>query len=811
MSFAEVAVDAPVGYGRTLSYSVPSSMELEPGQLVWVPLGPRPVQGIAFQLADHSQVEATRPVIAPVEPSPLISGLGLELARWISTHYMSSLFEAGSLMLPPGFETRVRAYLRQAYGGSGAYPGMTSIATEALDRLAGHGEIEERTLNRSLGRDAGRELRNLVNRGVVERRWEMPSPKMSHRYDCYLKATTPAEEDGDPLSDIRSEKQRDLYGVLVGSQDPILRSYANKDYGTPAVERLIQRGLVALQWIRVEREPELQRDAGEGAELNITLTHQQQQALVEITAAMEGGPGACSSFLLHGVTGSGKTEVYLRALERCLALGKTGIFLVPEISLTPQTVHRLNARFPGRVAVLHSRLSVGERFDQWWKVRHGDYDVVVGPRSALFAPLADLGLIIMDEEHEWTYKQRDAAPRYHTREVALKLAGLAGAIVVMGSATPDVETYYRARRGIHALLELPTRVAVSAAGGTTSAPLAQVQVCDMRRELKKGNRSIFSRELAEALQGSMGRGEQAVLFINRRGSSTVVQCRDCGHSLRCRRCSITLTSHSADQRLLCHQCNNRTSYPKVCPQCGSPRIRYLGLGTQRVMDELKKQFPSITALRWDSDTAGVSRGHESIMARFQRGEAQVLVGTQMVAKGLHVPNVSLVGVVLADIGLNLPDFRAGERAFQLLCQVAGRAGRGIAPGRVIIQTYNPTHYAVSAAAAQDYARLYSGEIEYRRSYLNPPFSGLIHMVYQHTNTGAAQAEAERMGRVLRQKAYSTGRGSVDVVGPAPAFPERVRGRYRWHIVLRGRDLRTFLDAITLPQGWTLDVDPVTVM
>ena len=814
MSFAEVAVDAPFGYGRTLSYSIPPSMELEPGQLVWVPLGPRPVQGIVFHLADQPQVEATRPVIAPVEPSPILSEVGLELARWISTYYMSSLFEAASLMLPPGFETQVRAYLQRATGRGEAYAGLSPKATAALDRLPDHGEVAESALRRAMDRDGERELRSLLNRGLVERRWEMPQPRLSHRYECYIQTAKPPVGNGDPLSDIKSGKQKDLYFALLGSKDHLLRSYANKDYGAPAVDGLLKRGLVALQWVRVAREPELQVEAESVDGFNITLTREQRRALGAITASMEGRPGEGGpggSFLLHGVTGSGKTEVYLSALERCLALGKTGIFLVPEISLTPQTVHRLSARFPGRVAVLHSRLSVGELFDQWWKVRHGEYDVVVGPRSALFAPLGDLGLIVMDEEHEWTYKQQDTAPRYHTRNVALKLSSLTGAAVVMGSATPDVETYYRAKRGIHTLMELPTRVATSPAGGTTSASLAHVEVCDMRRELREGNRSIFSRKLAEDLQRCVDKGEQAVLFINRRGSSTVVQCRDCGHSLLCRRCSVTLTSHAADQKLLCHQCNARTSYPKACPQCRSPRIRYLGLGTQRVMDELKKQFPTITALRWDSDTAGVSRGHESIMARFQRGEAQVLVGTQMVAKGLHVPNVSLVGVMLADIGLNLPDFRAGERAFQLLCQVAGRAGRGIASGRVIIQTYNPTHYAVSAAAAQDYAALYSREIEYRRSYSNPPFSRLIHMVYQHTNAAAAQTEAERMGRVLRRDAYSAGLGDFDVVGPAPAFPERVRGRYRWHIVLRGRDIRTFLESVTLPQGWTLDVDPVTVM
>ena len=333
----------------------------------------------------------------------------------------------------------------------------------------------------------------------------------------------------------------------------------------------------------------------------------------------------------------------------------------------------------------------------------------------------------------------------------------------------------------------------------------------MRQELKEGNRSIFSRTLATALHQCINRGEQAILFLNRRGSATVVQCRDCGYALHCRRCTVVLTYHGADMRLLCHHCNRRSPLPRGCPQCRSPRIRYLGLGTQRVVEELGRLLPDVTALRWDRDSAHTPHAHKSIMERFLRGEAQVLIGTQMVAKGLHVPKVTLVGVVLADIGLNLPDFRAGERAFQLLCQVAGRAGRGVSPGRVILQTYNPTNYAVLAAAGQDYALLYSTEIQFRRQHGNPPFNQLVHMTYLHANDAACQRDAGKMGRVLRQRAYSQGLTDVEVVGPAPAFPERVRGRYRWHVILRGRNLRSFLEGVTIPQGWTVDVDPVTVL
>ena len=810
MRYVEVAVDAPIAYDRTLSYSVPDRFGVEPGQMVWVPLGQRPTQGIVFEAVPRPQVDATRDVIAPVEPSPLLTPIGLQLARWMSRYYMSSLFSAAALMLPPGFEKRVRPYLRA--GGDPPH-GLTSGESALVDLLANRGRITEREAAKSLGSQD--ELRRLVRRGLVERRWELLRPGASHKYECRIRLAELDTPDTMPVLG-RAPRQLALYNALASSHAPLPLSVVNVEYGPGAVTALLSKGLLAMEWTRTRREPAiLSRGDGRG-EVPVTPTREQERAVARIVLALEGKSQGERAFLIYGVTGSGKTEVYLRALESCLARGKRGIFLVPEIALTPQTVHRLTARFPGRVAILHSRLSPGEQFDQWWRVRDGEYDVVVGPRSALYAPLPDLGLIVVDEEHEWTYKQQEAVPYYHARRVALKLAELSGAVVVMGSATPDVETYYGAKRGEYPLLELPYRVAASGAktAPAKAAPegsMARVEISDMRRELKEGNRSIFSRALAESLSECVERGQQAVLFLNRRGSSTVVQCRDCGHALKCRRCSITLTYHSSDEKLRCHQCNSRSNPPRACPACRSPRIRYLGLGTQRVVEELRHLLPKVTALRWDRDAARTPRAHEAIMERFVMGEAQVLIGTQMVAKGLHVPNVTLVGILLADIGLNLPDFRAGERAFQLLCQVAGRAGRGPVPGRVVIQTYDPENYAVEAAAAQDYEHLYEKEIDFRRQLSNPPFTRLVHMTYLHTSLEACQREATRTGRVLRRQAYSLGLTDIEVVGPAPAFPERARGKYRWHIVLRGQNLHSFLEGVGIPEGWMVDVDPISVL
>ena len=562
------------------------------------------------------------------------------------------------------------------------------------------------------------------------------------------------------------------------------------------------------------------------------LTPAQTDALARIVEAIESPSQHPHAFLLHGVTGSGKTEVYLQAISQVVERGRRAIYLVPEIALTPQTVQRVNARFPGRVAITHSGLTDREKFDQWWQIRDGDYDVVVGPRSALFAPVPNLGLIVIDEEHEWTYKQAEGKPYYHARTAALELARLHDATLVLGSATPDVESYYHARQGRYRLLELPHRIRVAGdspdakseqqddrppsapadAAVATYDGLAEVEVADMRRELREGNRSIFSRALSVGLKDCIEQGQQAILFLNQRGNSPMVQCRDCGYVVTCSSCSTTLTYHSSDSRLRCHRCNRRSRMPSVCRQCQGRHIRQLGIGTQRVVDEVKNLFPQVSVERWDSDSARSGLAPDETMKRLSDGDIQVLVGTQMVAKGLDLPNVTLVGIVLADVGIYRPDFRAGERAFGLLCQVAGRAGRGADRGRVIIQTYNPDHYAVAAAARQDYASLFNTEIAARRRQGNPPINRLIRFLYQDMNPTTCQRQAMAVARLFRERIRSQGLTDVRVIGPAPGIPPRIRGRYRWHVLLRGRNLHRFLEDVDLPtRDVTIDVDPLDLL
>jgi primosomal protein N' (replication factor Y) len=487
-------------------------------------------------------------------------------------------------------------------------------------------------------------------------------------------------------------------------------------------------------------------------------------------------------------------------------MGKRGICLIPEIALTTQTVERFANRFPGRVAVLHSGLSLGEQFDEWEWLQKGNCDVVVGPRSALFAPQPDLGLIIMDEEHEWTYKQEDKSPRYHARDVALKLAQLSGAAVILGSATPDIESFHKAQLGQYQLVELRERITPQG-----YSPLPQVSIVDMKEELKAGHTGLFSRSLLTAIKKALEQNEQTILFLNRRGTATFVRCSNCGFVFRCPRCSVALTYHSVEKKLTCHRCHYSTPVPQTCPQCPSQRLRFSGIGTQRVEDEVRHLFPKARLLRWDKDVITKRRAHEELLRIFRDHRADILIGTQMIAKGLDLPQVTLAGIISADTGLNFPDFRAGERTFQLLCQVAGRAGRGVKAGNVIIQTYSPENYAIQAAARHDYVRFYDQEIDYRRQFNYPPFSHFIRLVYTHTNNDLCHREAERMGKLILREKESKGIADLNLIGPVPAFASRVRGRYRWQIILRGSDPAQALSEITLPQGWTVDVDPVGVV
>ncbi len=811
MRYAEVAVDAVVGHSRTFSYSMPPRFIVESGQLVWVPFGRRVLQGLVVELVAVPNVPETRDILQPVEPSPLISPGQIQLGCWISAHYRCSLFTAIAPLLPPGFEAHVRSRITAVPGAEPADGNLRPESTQALAELAEKKTgLDEDDFTKLLGRNGSRELGRLVDKGLVRRRLTMPRPRVAPKYESFLLPSLmsqPPEDAGSGQEPNLPPRQERLLAAVREQRAPYPVTLANREFGNGVGQTLFRKGLVAMEWVRAESATTAKPESTTSRGLH-SLTPHQSAALSRIQDVLGDPKLQPRSFLLHGVTGSGKTEVYLRAIDQVVGQGRQAIFLVPEISLTPQTLDRVNAWFPGRVAVMHSKLTPRQQFDQWWDIREGKYDVVVGPRSSLFAPMADLGLIVLDEEHEWTYKQIETHPLYHARATALQLGRITGAPVLMGSATPDVETYYAAEKGQHILLELPERVS---AGPDRVSRLAEVQVCDMRRELREGNRSIFSRVLAQGLKDCLSDGHQAILFLNRRGASSIVQCRDCGHVVTCRSCSVSLTYHSTQSRLLCHRCNRRGRMPSTCPACGGIHIRQLGAGTQRVVEEVKKLLPEASVDRLDADATRSGQDLEQTMARLSGGETQVLVGTQMVAKGLDIPNVTLVGVVLADIGLFLPDFRAGERAFGLLCQVAGRAGRGEARGHVIVQTYNPDHYAIRAAADQDYLALYQHEIDARREMGSPPFNQLVHLVFQDRNDNQALRLATETRRFLLHRAQAHGLTDIDIVGPAPGIPSRVRGRYRWHLILRGPALLRFMEGVEFPPGCTVDVDPVHVL
>ena len=817
MRYAEVAVSSPPARRKTFSYTVPDRLSVEVGQAVWVPFGSRFIQGIVFDLSARPLVEETKEIAVVIDPHPLLSPAQVELARWISERYLSPLFAAAALMLPPGFERKVITFVHPRPNPSQlTISSLTAQQSEVLRLLERMGKTKIAEVAKALGqRRAKLVVDQLQRKGLVVKLQELERIKVRPRLIPHLRlaveASAASQEAARLLASGRkAPKQADLLRLLIVESQPIPLSEARRHVQcSPAVvHSLERRGLLCIEQIEVWRDPLSHRNFAPS--VPPVLTQAQETAWRSIQASLTEsakGDGAKppAVFLLHGVTGSGKTEVYLRALAQAVSLGRRGIVLVPEISLTPQTIDRFASRFPNRVAVLHSRLSLGEQFDEWQRIREGAFDVVIGSRGAIFAPQPNLGLIVIDEEHEWTYKQQESPPRYHARDVAIKLAELTGAVVILGSATPDVTSYYRTQAGDCHLLELPGRITPHGA-----SPLPPVEVVDLKEELKSGNRSIFSRSLFQAISEALEKQDQVILFLNRRGSATFVQCRNCGFVLRCRRCQVSLTYHAAEASLLCHQCNYRARVPQVCPECGSQRIRFLGLGTQKVEEEAARAFAGARLLRWDRDVTKGKHSHEEILDRFLAHQADILIGTQMVAKGLDMPQVTLVGVISADTGLHLPDFRAAERTFQTLCQVAGRAGRGLCGGRVIVQTYTPEHEAIQAAAKHDYAAFYEREISYRRQYHNPPFTRLARLTYSHTSAALGQGEAERMSRLLLAERDSRGE-EVDIIGPSPAFIQRLRGRFRWQIILRGPDPSHLLAEVPLPQGWAVDIDPASLL
>ncbi len=658
---------------------------------------------------------------------------------------------------------------------------------------------------------------------------------MAKRYRCSLCETLrlmiPAEMRGGRIAEKRvsiarlvrpvsdadraalSRAKKQLAALELLSAGPLPTAVVNAQF-PGAVKALSDKGLIVVDEEETYRRPHGTIETERAKEP--TLTRQQRFAVDTLERAMNAGGGR---FLLHGVTGSGKTEVYIRLIRECFKRGKTAIVLVPEIALTPQMVNWFRSRFGDDAAVLHSRLSAGERFDEWRRIRHGGAQVVIGARSAVFAPLSNIGAIIVDEEHEHTYFS-EHRPRYDAREVARMRAEQAGAVLLLGSATPSIASYMKCMPGVKphnkiSLIEMDARV--------NGRDLPEVDIVDMAKEFSKGNNSIFSAKLQTALRECIGSGRQAMLLMNRRGYNTFVSCRSCGYVVKCDQCDVAMTFHMADNLMRCHYCGHEIPPPTTCPECESPYIRYFGAGTQRVEEELHKLLPGIPVGRMDIDTTREKDSHERILGAFRRGETRVLVGTQMIAKGLDFPNVTLVGVVAADMTLNVPDYRSAERAFQLLTQAAGRAGRAKDPGKVIVQTYEPNHYAIQLAAKQDYRAFYHQEADYRRKGLYPPFTVLARLLATSKDEADAQAAAEKMEADLRAWLEKRPEMLRDVVKihTRPAPMKRLRGEYRFQVFVKmyakgaSDEILVFMEQQAEEQAHSvkldLEVNPVNLM
>jgi len=816
LRLVEVAVDAAGARTGTYTYSVPAELaDLVLGEAVLVDFGRRQALGIILAETDRSPGTPPRPIVDRVRADgPLLPPLGLRLAGWIAAHYLAPPALVIRAMLPPGLLERLELVAERTPGRrNGPAEGPPIVpADDATRDLLEQLERGPRPVRDLAGPDgrAGlmRRLRTLEADGDVSLDWVLTGSGAGPRYERWIRVLDPgrvaaaalaegARAAGRPLG----PRQVDALAELIASATGELPSAElGGRHGTAAVAGLVRRGLADAEVRERPRRPLATRPAGRRGSRppSSELLPAQREALDRIRAAIEARNPR--PLLLDGVTGSGKTAIYVEAIATALEIGRPALLLVPEIALALPLVDRLRRDLDARIALVHSGLGDGERADEWRRIRAGDVDVVVGTRLAVAAPLADVGLVIVDEEHDAAYKS-DRTPRLQARDAAIRLAELAGAATVLGSATPAVDSMGRARAGTYDRVVLPVRPV-----GT----LPHVEIVDLRAELAAGQRGLLSRSLQAALGGlDTAARDQAILVLNRRGTASVVLCRDCGHVQACPDCERPLVYHQAGTTLRCHHCGRATPVASRCPACGSPRIRYLGGGTERLEREVRETFPNLRVGRLDRDVVEHRGAAERVVDAFTGGSLDVLVGTSLVAKGLDIPSVTLVGIVSSDVALNLPDERAAERTYQLLVQAIGRAGRGDRPGRAIVQTYQPEHPAIVAAATGDRVEFYDAELALRERFGSPPFGRLVKLTVGVADPVAAEREAAAMAQRLRDRATERGVGGV-VVGPAPAYIARRADRWRWNVVLRGDDPVALLDG-GLDAPWSIDVDPESLL
>jgi len=808
-SESRVEVALPLPIHRTFTYRTEGPPP-PVGTRVLVPFRREERIGWVVGAGDPGDIKGLRWVLDVLEGEPSVSPDVLKLARWMADYYVAPLGIALRTALPAVLSDASRDYLTLVPADPGELRPREARLVRALSERAGATNVK--TLSRSLAMGSiWPDIRALAARGVVRHETvPPPEPPVKTRRVVRITRHLEALQERDEVFG-RAGRQSEAYGLIEasGGEAELAHLTGVAGFSRSVVAGLEEKGLVELVDEEVMRDPFVDQDPAPPPDH--VLTPAQRAALSPLLEALD--TEAPSPFLLHGVTGSGKTLVYVELIREALARGKTAVVLVPEIALTPQTVSRFRSHFGDMVAVLHSGLSDGERYDAWRQLRSGEKRLAVGARSALFAPLEDLGVVVVDEEHDGSYKQSEA-PRYHARDLAVMRARECGAVCVLGSATPSLETWHNARSGKFTLLSLPERV-----GGAT---LPDVRVVDLRS--KKETRPagwterVLSPPLVEAVEERLRKEEQVILLLNRRGYASFVQCRECGEVDECPNCSVSLTYHRLTHRLVCHHCRHEAEAPQRCGRCGGGDLSYKGLGTEQVERVTAETFAGARIARMDVDTTSGKWAHQKILSRVESGDVDILLGTQMIAKGLDFPRVTLVGVINADVGIHLPDFRASERTFQLLSQVAGRAGRGKLGGEVIIQTSIPEHYAIRAAVQHDFVGFASRELEERRRPEYPPHVRLANVVLSSPDREAAASAAEAAARWLRSEGGATGPA---VVGPAPAPIEKLHGRWRWHFLVRsgsharlGRAIRRLAEDFTLPPGdvrMAIDRDPVALL
>ena len=816
--YVEVAV--PVHVLTTFIYRLPDALQAKahPGSRIAVPFGRKLVTG--YIVALHTELrsdsslkeENIKDALDILDTFPLVTSELLELTRWVSEYYLAPWGEVLKAALPPGVSPRVEHFVS-----------ITDAGRVELDQAAADTENPRRRLLEMVNeagtialasaaarlKDDGvaKVARLLAREGLLDIEQQSGRDSVRAKLERRVRLSTEPSSQNPENKKLNDAQSRVIESLKNEESLAFPELLARSHVGPSPVLTLANRKLVEIFEQPLRRDPLSSSPAA--AVTDYVLTEDQEKVIAEINLALDGH--SYSPFLLHGVTGSGKTEVYIRAMRVALKLGRSALMLVPEIALTPVFSRRLRMHFGEQVAIFHSSLSKGERFDEWTRVRNGTARIVIGTRSAVFAPIQDLGLVIVDEEHESTYRQQDS-PHYNARDTAIVRAQKQAAVVVLGSATPSLESFHNASTGKYKYLQLPNRL-----GGR---PLAVAEIIDMRAAFERHQRpAIFSDELLRAIEATHGRGEQSIILLNRRGYSSFVLCRSCGESIQCPNCDVTLTYHRSERVIICHYCNHREPAPAKCPSCDGKYIYYIGEGTQQIEEKLRTLFPAIRIARIDRDTTSRRHAFEKSLHDFSEGDIDMLVGTQILAKGHDFPNVTLVGVVSVDAGLALPDFRAAERAFQLLTQVAGRAGRGDLAGKVLIQTYHPYHYALRHASGQDYAGFYEEEIRHRQNHSYPPFVALASLLVHGPKLDQVRSDALQLRKEL--DAANPDR-KVRVLGPAPAALAKLKNEFRMQLLIKGRKRQQLRDVIDVAlksvatagvnlRSVNVEIDPVSIM